>query len=463
MLLPMIRAALLALALLAPPAWAETRVPASQSEITLSFAPVVREAAPAVVNIYARRLVAERRSLFADDPFFRDFFREFAPARPRMQNSLGSGVILSPDGYVVSNHHVVGQATDIRVVLNDRREYSARVVLADAEADLAVLKLEDAEELPHLEIRAGETLEVGELVLAIGNPFGVGQTVSSGIVSGLARSGTATGNARGYFIQTDAPINPGNSGGALVDMKGRLVGINTSILTRSGGSNGIGFAIPAPLVAAFLDQAEAGRERFARPWAGLRGQPVEADLAEALGLEVPRGLLVAELHPESPFARAGIAPGDVILAIDGGEVNGAAGLRYRLSVAGPGREVAVTRLRDGRESEVTVALSPPPERPPRDPVRLGSGSALSGLTLVNVNPAVIAELGLPLRAGGVAVADPGRNGARLGLRRGDVILRVNGREPRTSGEAARLLGRASGWVEVIVRRGERRVALRYRV
>ncbi|MGR3583188.1 MAG: trypsin-like peptidase domain-containing protein, partial [Pseudooceanicola nanhaiensis] len=219
----------------APVAATEPAVPNSQAEIALSFAPVVKQAAPAVVNIYASRVVQSRRSPFADDPFFSDFFRNYGQTRPQVQNSLGSGVILSADGIVVSNNHVVEQADDIRVVLNDRREFRARVLMADAEADLAILKLEEAAEMPHLDLRDSDGVEVGELVLAIGNPFGVGQTVSSGIVSGLARSGTATGNARGYFIQTDAPINPGNSGGALIDLNGRLIGVNTSILSKSGG------------------------------------------------------------------------------------------------------------------------------------------------------------------------------------------------------------------------------------
>ena len=199
-------------------------VPRSQAQIALSFAPLVREAAPAVVNIYARVVREVRRTPFSGDPFFERFFNGAGSRELRVQNSLGSGVILSDDGIVVSNFHVVGNATDIRVVLADRREFAAEVLLGDAESDLAILRLEDAEDLPFLALRPSEEVEVGELVLAIGNPFGVGQTVSSGIVSGLARSGAATGSGRGYFIQTDAPINPGNSGGALIDMGGRLIG-----------------------------------------------------------------------------------------------------------------------------------------------------------------------------------------------------------------------------------------------
>ena len=244
----------------------DSKLPQSQAEISLSFAPLVKAATPAVVNIYARRVV-ESGSPFAGDPLFGNLFRDFG-SRPRVQNSLGSGVILSPDGIVVSNYHVVGQATEIRVVLNNGAEFAADVLLGDEEADLAILKLQDAEDMPTLALRDSDTVEVGELVLAIGNPFGVGQTVSSGIVSGLARSGTATGNARGYFIQTDAPINPGNSGGALIDVRGQLIGVNTSILTRSGGSNGIGFAIPSALVAQFVDQARDGKTQLERACAG---------------------------------------------------------------------------------------------------------------------------------------------------------------------------------------------------
>ncbi|MEO9629912.1 MAG: trypsin-like peptidase domain-containing protein, partial [Sulfitobacter sp.] len=283
---------LMILTLFAAPLAAQ-QVPSSAAQMQLSFVPLVKQATPAVVNIYARILTKPQRTPLQADPFFERFFRDPFSERPRVQNSLGSGVILSADGIVVSNYHVVGTATDIRVVLNDRREFSAHVLLGDAESDLAILKLEGAADLPFLELRNSDAVEVGELTLAIGNPFGVGQTVSSGIVSGLARSGAADNGGQGYFIQTDAPINPGNSGGALIDMAGRLIGVNTSILTRSGGSNGIGFAIPADLVAAFVAQARAGEVAFSRPWAGLAGQPVDADMAGPLGLDRPGGIIVS--------------------------------------------------------------------------------------------------------------------------------------------------------------------------
>lgn len=444
-----------------PPALA--KVPESRAEIQLSFVPLVKQAAPAVVNIYAKRIVETRQSPFQNDPFFRDFFQDFGQARPRVQNSLGSGVILSADGIVVSNYHVVGDATDIRVVLNDRREFAAQVLLADADSDLAILKLEGTQDMPHLALRDSASVEVGELVLAIGNPFGVGQTVSSGIVSGLARSGTATGNARGYFIQTDAPINPGNSGGALIDMAGQLIGINTSILTRSGGSNGIGFAIPASLVQEFVDQARDGNTRFERPWAGMTGQPVDADLAEVLGLDRPGGMIVSDLHPASPFLKAGIMPGDVIIAVDGEVVNTPSEMIYRMTIAGLGGKANVTRLRDGTSEDVAVAMISPPEEPPRDEVVLGERDILTGLRLARLNPAVIAEFGLPSFGDGIAVLDPGPLGARVGLRAGDIIRAVNRAVPESPSDVGALMREAGRRISLTVNRGGQQVILSFRL
>ena len=447
---------------LAAPAPCETRVPQSLPEIALGFAPLVRQAAPAVVNIYARR-IEQARSPFQGDPIFEEFFRGFANPRPRVQNSLGSGVILGEDGIVVSNYHVVGQATDIRVVLGDRREFSARVLLGDAESDLAILKLDDAGALPHLALRDSDRVEVGELVLAIGNPFGVGQTVSSGIVSGLARSGAATGNARGYFIQTDAPINPGNSGGALVDVNGRLIGVNTSILSRSGGSNGIGFAIPANLVAEFLAQARRGNDRFERPWAGIGGQPVDSDLALSLGLDAPVGMLISELHEHSPFAVAGFAVGDVVTHIDGDEVNSPSEMLFRMMVAGIGRSARVTRVRDGAAVDIDVMMAVAPDDPPANGIVLSDRTVLPGLGLARVNPAVIARFGLPLSLRGVVVTDPGPVGARAGLRPGDVLVAVNDAAIADSPDAERALTRPGRWLRIdLVRRGQR-MSLRLRL
>ncbi|MTJ03959.1 MAG: Do family serine endopeptidase [Sediminimonas qiaohouensis] len=441
----------------------QARVPQSRAEVQLSFVPLVKEAAPAVVNIYARRVVKERTSPFMNDPFFQGLFRDFGTVRPRVQNSLGSGVILSEDGIVVSNYHVVAQATDIRVVLNDRREFDAKVLLSDEESDLAVLRLEKAGKMPFLDLRDSDSVEVGELTLAIGNPFGVGQTVSSGIVSGLARSGTATGSARGYFIQTDAPINPGNSGGALIDTQGRLIGINTSILTRSGGSNGIGFAIPANLVAQFVDQAREGNENFERPWAGMSGQPVDADIAASLGLGRPGGMLISQLHPLSPFGDAGFEAGDVVLAVDGEPVNTPAEMLFRLSVTGIGETATIERFRRGKRREVDVKMIAAPDTPPRDTRTLNGNSALPGLRISTVNPAVIGEYGLPLSAQGALVEDPGQYGARIGLRQGDVILEINEDQIATSNDVTRALRDRAGLVAMTVQRGAERFVTRFRL
>jgi len=462
----MLRFILLAIALshLALPANADTRVPQSRAEISLGFAPLVRQATPAVVNIYAKRVVAERVSPFRNDPFFGNLFRDFGETRPRVQNSLGSGVILSAEGLVVSNYHVVGQATDIRVVLSDRREFGAQVVLADESADLAILQLQGAGALPFLPLRNSDTVEVGELALAIGNPFGVGQTVSSGIISGLARSGVMPGsNGRGYFIQTDAAINPGNSGGALIDVNGALIGVNTSILTRSGGSNGIGFAIPANLVAEFMRQAKAGQSRFMRPWAGLQGQAVDADIAASMGADVPEGVLIVDLHPQSPFAMAGFAVGDIVTAVDGQPVNTPPEMMFRMSVAGLGQGADITRLRDGAQHTITVTMATAPETPARDSRRLGDASALPGLVVETINPGVIAEFGLPLHASGALVAQPGPLGARLGVQPGDIVVQANGQAVANSASLAQVLAQRGAVIDLQILRGQQRLSLRARL
>ncbi|WP_425081870.1 trypsin-like peptidase domain-containing protein [Ruegeria arenilitoris] len=461
----MFRATLIALSFAcASVANADTRVPQSQAEISLGFAPVVKEASPAVVNIYAKIVRQGRANPFFSDPFFRDFFGGgSAEPRPRVQNSLGSGVILSQDGYVVSNYHVVGTATEIRVVTTDRREYSAQVVLGDKESDIAILRLQEADDLPFLELRDSDQVAVGELALAIGNPFGVGQTVSSGIISGLARTGAATGNARGYFIQTDAAINPGNSGGALIDVNGDLIGINTAILTRSGGSNGIGFAIPANLVAEFLRQAQEGNDHFVSPWAGMAGQHMSADIAESLGLVIPLGVVISDLHPLSPLADAGLRVGDVVTHVDGDEVNSPAEMKFRMSVAGVGGTSILTRLRGEESSDLEVALVRAPETPPADETTLDDQTVMPGLTVSRVNPAVITRLGLVLSQTGVVVVDADRYGGRSGLRVGDVVNGINGAQIDHPQDIVDALTDPGRRLNFDILRGGRSVSLRFRL
>lgn len=458
-----LREVLLSIILAAAPlgAAAET-VPESAAQIGLSFAPVVRQAAPAVVNIYASRVVADRASPFAADPFFRDFFDDFARSQPRVQNALGSGVIVAADGLVVSNVHVVGGATDIRVVLADRREYAADLVLTDEESDIAVLRLRDAPDLPFLPFADSDRAEVGDLVLAIGNPFGVGQTVSSGIVSGLGRSTLSLGSGRGYFLQTDAAINPGNSGGALVDMEGQLLGINTAILTRGGGSNGVGFAIPANLVARVVEEAQEGADRFVRPWAGIEGQGVDMAMAEAMGLPGPEGVVIAGMHPASPFAAAGLVPGDVILTLDGQPVNSPQEVMFRLAVAGAGRQVEVAYLHEGRPARARVALAAPPTLG-GEAVTVTADVALRGLTVARLDPARIDALGLPMTAEGIVVTAVQDRAARTGIEPGDVILAINGTAVIDPADVARLAAeRRRLWGIEVLREG-RALRLLFRV
>lgn len=434
---------------------AQTAVPSSPAQITLSFAPIVKQTAPAVVNIFAKQIVRDQVSPFAGDPFFSQLFRNYAQSQPRVQSALGSGVILSADGMVVTNYHVVGHATEIRVALQDRREYAADVVLEDPQVDLAVLRLKGAHDLPALALRDSDTVEVGDLVLAIGDPFGVGQTVSSGIVSGLARTITI-GEGQGYYMQTDAPINPGNSGGALVDMAGKLVGINSAILSQSGGSNGIGFAIPANLVRAFVQQARAGARHFVRPWSGLTGQAVDSAVADSLGLDRPDGVLVAAIAPESPFAKAGVVTGDVILRIDGQPVNSPQELAFRMATVGPGGSAPVEVLQKGRRRSLDVAMIAPPEVPPRDALTITDDVVFRGLTVERINPAVIAEMQLPPIARGVVVTRADDLAASIGLQEGDILLSVNGQKIETPDDVkAAAQAPTRFWQVDVIRQGQR--------
>ena len=334
--------------------FAETRVPQSQGEITLSFAPLVKSAAPAVVNIYAKRIVQTQANPFQNDPFFRNFLRDFGATRPQVENSLGSGVIVGADGIVVSNYHVVGGATEITVVLHDGREFSASALLSDSDSDLAVLKLHSNSEMPYLTFRDSETVEVGELVLAIGNPFGLGQTVTTGVVSALGRTGLGI---EGYenFIQTDAAINPGNSGGALVNVAGELVGINTAIASRTGSYAGYGFAVPVNLMKKIVnDIMKYGKVQ--RAILGVSIRDIDQLLADEEGLKNLKGVYIADVVEKGAAEKAGIEKGDVVLKIEGEEVNSSSKLQEKIGKYRPGDEVNITIRRNGKEKMLKATL-----------------------------------------------------------------------------------------------------------
>ncbi|MTH97373.1 DegQ family serine endoprotease [Roseibium sp. RKSG952] len=414
------------------------QIPASEQEIKLSFAPVVRQVAPAVVNVYASRKVVQqqRRSPFFDDPFFRRFFgdpgRGLSRPQERVQSSLGSGVIVSQDGTVITNHHVIKDADEVRVALNDRREFDADIVLMDERTDLAVLKIKDDGPFDYVPFADSDSLEVGDIVLAIGNPFGVGQTVTQGIVSALARTQVGVTDYQ-FFIQTDAAINPGNSGGALVDMTGQLVGINTAIFSRSGGSNGIGFAIPAHM-ARFVASAAGQGGKVQRPWLGATVQLVGAEIADALSLERPRGVIVTNIFEGSPAEEAGLRVSDLVIAVDGKEVLDPDSFGYRFATRPVGETSRFTIMRGNREEIVEVALSPAPETVPRDARKLKEYSPFEGATVMNLSPAVAEELRLETEFEGVVIAEvsAGSTAQRVGLRPGDIVRAINDQTVETS-------------------------------
>ena len=409
---------------------AENRyVPQSKQEITMSFAPLVKRTAPAVVNVYAKTVVQQPQgnSPF-DDPFFKKFFGlEGRAGRPRERvgNSLGSGVIVDSSGIIVTNNHVIKNGTDIRVALADKREFVAKILLADERTDLAILKIDVRDEdLPALNLANSDNLEIGDLVLAIGNPFGVGQTVTSGIISALARTSVGISDYQ-FFIQTDAAINPGNSGGALVNMRGELIGINTAIFSKSGGSVGIGFSIPANMVATVLQAAESGTQ-IVRPWLGADFQDVTPEIADALGFARPEGALIAQLFPQSPLLQAGLRRGDVIVAIDGKTLENARELGYVIATTQVGDAKLIEYRRGASSRQVKVILIAPPETVKRQETLISGETPMAGLVVANLSPAVAGDVNLPTDSEGVVVLDVKQGPALQFFRKSDVILEING-------------------------------------
>jgi len=439
---------------------AEKVVPDSRAQVQFSYAPLVQKASPAVVNIFTRKVVRSRAiSPLFNDPFFQRFFQRapgFSGTQKRVQNSLGSGVIVSADGLIVTNNHVIEGADEIRVVLTDRREFEAEIVGIDERTDLALLRVATkGESLPFLPISDSDELEVGDIVLAIGNPFGVGQTVTSGIVSALARTHVGVSDLAS-FIQTDAAINPGNSGGALIGMDARLVGINTAIFSKSGGSQGIGFAIPSNMVRAVVAGTLKGG-RLMRAWFGAWGQAVSADIAQALGMDRPTGVLIKKVHPGGPAERAGVRAGDVILRIEDKQVDDPKALTYRIATMIIGDKAELTVLSGGKEKTLALELSAPPEIPLRDLRELSGQHPLSGVVVANMSPALADELGLGSFEEGVYILRlKGRGFAsRLGLKPGDKIISINRHTIKNTGGLVDVMGqRVDSWAIGIKRGGK---------
>jgi Do/DeqQ family serine protease len=412
----------------APPSAAIRAVPTSDGAVRLSFAPVVKAVSPSVVNVYATRIEQQSLSPFANDPFFSRFFgqRQFQ-SRPRESQSLGSGVIVEAGGVILTNRHVIEGATDVRIALSDGREFAVDIVIEDEQTDLAVLRVRAPGDtsFPAISFANSDGLEVGDLVLAIGNPFGVGQTVTSGIVSALARTGVERSDYE-FFIQTDAAINPGNSGGALVDMEGHLVGINTAIYSQSGGSVGIGFAIPANMARLVAEAGVSGGE-IVRPWFGAKMQAVNADIAASLGMAAPHGALITEVAPNGPADQAGFVSGDVILSVDGLPVDDPSAFNFRLATRPIGQVTQLSRLRNGASSTVDFTIQAAPVPDESMIAQIDGGSRFAGTVVRQLDPALAELKGLPYDATGVIITSiaAGSPAEAMGLRVDDIILALN--------------------------------------
>ena len=446
-----------ALVALAVPVAAEPKqVPQSSAEM-LSFAPVVKKAAPAVVNVYASRTEKVQRNPLFDDPVFQQFFGG-APSSPRSQTmrSLGSGVVVDPSGLVVTNYHVIDQMTDVKVALSDQSEYPAQIVLRDQRNDLAVLKIKGEGPFPTMEMGESDKVEVGDIALAIGDPFGVGQTVTQGIVSALARTNVAQG-VSAFYLQTDASINPGNSGGALVDTHARLVGINSAIFSQSGGSVGIGFAIPVDMVKIVVAAAKAGDKIVHRPWLGASLQGVTYDIAETFGMNRPIGALVTDVVDNGPSAAAGVERGDLITAIDGKLVESPESFGFRFGTKPIGGTVTLTVRRGTKSKQIDVKLERAPEVPKPEKVTIAGASPFSGITAVNLSPAIEEELSSPENRDGVVITSvaPESNAAAVSFQKGDLILAINDVPIKTTDNLVKATAsRSYYWKLSLLRGGE---------
>ncbi len=407
--------------------------PVSLGSFSNGFASVLKPALPAVVNIHTSKIVKQRSGPempFFNDPLFRQFFggNPFGRTEPQpeREESLGSGVIVTADGTILTNNHVIDGASDIKVDLSDKREFEAKLVGTDPKTDVAVLKI-NATNLPTLAFGDSSKLQVGDVVLAIGDPFGIGETATMGIVSATGRGGLGIENYED-FIQTDAAINPGNSGGAMIDLHGNLVGINTAIVSGEGGggNEGVGFAIPINMARSVMDQLVA-HGKVVRGYLGIHPQDVTADIAKQFGLNQPGGVLIGEVMPDTPASRAGLKTGDIILELNGEPVNSANELTLGISRSAPGTTEKLKIWRDGKTRDVSLALAEFPEKEAKGGPGENSSSALEGVEVQDLTPEIAQQLNLPSETHGVVVTsvDASSDAAAAGLSQGDVIQEVN--------------------------------------
>ncbi len=443
---------------------------ANEGPSRITMAPAAKAAMPSVVKISVSKVVKssgmqQMPDGMQDNPLFRQFFggNGFQAPAPRShrEGGLGSGVIISPDGYILTNNHVIDDATDVRVTLPDRREFKGRVIGKDAKIDLAVVKI-DASNLPAITVGNSSKMQIGDCVLAIGNPYGVGQTVTMGIISATGRAGLGIEDYED-FIQTDAAINPGNSGGALVNDRGQLVGINTAILAEGGGGNqGIGFAVPVNLARQVMDQiVEHGH--VVRSYLGVSVQAVTPDIAKAMNLPTPDGALVSQVSPDSPAAKAGLQEGDVILSINGNPVNEFNQLRMTVSMMIPGDSANLKVFRNGQTMSFNVKVAEMPgeklEKASLD--QNNSDKSLQGVQVQDLDAQTARQLNLPASTKGVVVTnvDPASQAAASGLKEGDVIQQVNRKPVTNSQEFASALHKSNGESLLLVNRGGNKLFL----